>query len=95
MCRFETFVSFSLGVEMSVLTHSLQEILEGILYRYNLEMKKKNIKKKVLKKEKYIPNIQNECRFFSFFFFLICFCKENFTVTVVSFGDVTIPKPGP
>lgn len=76
MCRFETFVSFSLGVEMSVLTHSLQEILEGILYLYNLEMKKKNIKKKALKREKYIPNIQNKCRFFSFFFFSFVFVKK-------------------
>ena len=38
--------------------------------------------------------MQNECRFF-FLFFLIRFCKENVTVTAVSFGDVTIPKPGP
>lgn len=89
MCRFETFVSFSLGFEMSVLTHSLVEVLEGILYLYNLEIKRKY--KKVLEREKYVPNIQNECRFFLF----IRFCKEFFAVAVVSFGDVTIPKPGP
>ena len=53
MCRFETFVSFSLGVEMSVLTHSLQEILEGILYLYNLEMKKKHKKESVKKGKVY------------------------------------------
>ena len=32
---------------------------------------------------------------FFFLFFLIRFCKENVTVTAVSFGDVTITKPGP
>lgn len=48
---FETFESFSLGFEMCLLTHSMQEILEGILYLYNLEMKRK-YKKESAKKVK-------------------------------------------
>lgn len=54
-CRvaFETFVSFSLGFEMCLLTHSLQEILEGILYLYNLEMKRKYKKESVKKVKVY------------------------------------------
>jgi len=50
---FETFVSFSLGFEMSLLTHSLQEILESILYLYNLEIKRKHKKESVKKGKVY------------------------------------------
>lgn len=90
---FETFVSFSLGFEMCLLTHSLQEIFEGILYLYNLEMKRK-YKKESVKKVKVYTTYTKWMSVF-FLFFLIRFCKENVTVTAVSFGDVTIPKPGP
>ena len=34
---------------MSVLTHSLQKVLEGILYLYNLEIKRKHKKESVRK----------------------------------------------
>lgn len=50
---FETFESFSLGFEMCLLTHSMQEILEGILYLYNLEMKRKYKKESVKKVKVY------------------------------------------
>jgi len=42
-----------------------------------------------------MANRQNDCLFCFLLSFFIRFYKENFTVTVVSFGDVTIPKPGP
>lgn len=91
MSRFETFVSFSLGFEMSVLTNSLLEVLEGILYPYNLEIKRKHKKRKCQKGK-------SMCQIYKMnvgFFWFIRFCKEFFAVAVVSFGDVTIPKPGP
>lgn len=50
---FETFESFSLGFEMCLLTHSMQEILEGVLYLYNLEMKRKYKKESVKKVKVY------------------------------------------
>ena len=64
---FETFESFSLGFEMCLLTHSMQEILEGVLYLYNLEMKRKYKKESVKKVKVYTTYTKWMSVFFPFF----------------------------